>query len=91
MARICSGGDPRFQPYCHVGYAKNLVDLGARTADGMAYCRVVTDPAAKSACYTAMGEEAWVLSEDVQRRRAWCTEAEPGFVAVCLRGAGLTE
>ena len=89
--RLCANGDPQYRSWCHVGYAKNLVDLTARPADGLDYCRVLDDPAMKSACYAAIGEQTWVLADDPQRRRAWCAEAEPAYRGACMRAAGVTE
>lgn len=92
VARLCATvSAPAYRSWCHVGYAKNLVDLAARPADGMAYCRLLSDPEAKGACYRAIGEETWVLSNDPARRRAWCAEGEPEYVAVCARAAGAAE
>ncbi len=87
--RLCSLGDPRYQPSCHAGYAKNLVDLTARAADGLEYCRSVSDGAGKTRCYQAVGEEIWALGKDDERRAALCEAAEPAFRGVCRAGAAL--
>jgi hypothetical protein len=89
--RLCAGGDPLYRRWCHAGYVKNLVDLTARSADGMAYCRVLADPSLKEACYTAVGEQTWVLADDPERRRGWCAEAEADFRGACLLGAGIRD
>jgi hypothetical protein len=88
-AQLCSNGDPAYQPWCHVGYTKNLVDLSADPADGVSYCRTLADVAAKSACYVAIGEEAAVLTADREKRRAWCDTSEADYRSVCATAAGL--
>ena len=88
-AQLCSNGDPAYQPWCHVGYTKNLIDLDANAADGIAYCRSLTDVAAKTACYRAVGEETWVLTDDREKRRAWCATAEEPYREECSLAAGL--
>jgi hypothetical protein len=88
-ARLCTNGDVAYQPWCHVGYAKNLVDLDADASTGLAYCRVVTGEAAKTACYRAIGEEVYVLTDDPQKRRTWCDAAEEAYRSVCAVATGL--
>ena len=87
--RICTDVDADYRSWCHVGYAKNLVDLTASATDGLTYCRLILDAEGKRACYEAVGEEIWVLSDDRVRRREWCEAAEPGFREVCARAAGV--
>ncbi|MBW3629347.1 MAG: hypothetical protein KY464_08630 [Gemmatimonadetes bacterium] len=88
-AQLCENGDPAYQPWCHVGYTKNLVDLNADATDGIAYCRILTSADAKVACYRAVGEETWVLTNDREKHRAWCDTAEAEYRATCAAAAGV--
>ena len=90
-AELCANGDPAYQPWCHVGYTKNLVDLDADAAQGITYCRALTDIAAKNACYRAVGEETLVLSQDPVQRRAWCELGEAEYRGICLLAAGIND
>lgn len=88
-AAACSAGDPDYQVWCHIGYAKNLVDLSADPADAITYCQGVDGADLKRACYHAVGEEIWVLSDDRERNESWCERAEDAHRDDCRRGAGL--
>jgi hypothetical protein len=87
--RMCSLGTVRYQPWCYYGLVKNLIDLDARPADGMAMCRDVPGESGKALCYDAVGEQVLVLEPDPEKRRATCATAESGFVDVCSYGARL--
>jgi hypothetical protein len=89
--RLCRSAPPEYEPWCHIGYAKNLVDVTADSRDGFAYCRLLGTEAAKQACNVAVGEEIWVLADDLERRESLCQVAEPAYVAACRFGAGLSE
>jgi hypothetical protein len=86
---LCATAPAESQPFCHVGYAKNLIDLSAEPEDGFAYCRRLALDAAKRACYIAVGEEIWVLTDDPAKRRSLCEGAEPDHAEACRLGAGL--
>jgi len=88
-ATACASGDPEYQVWCHIGYVKNLVDLSADPADALTYCQEVAGAALKRACYHAVGEEIWVLSDDLSRNESWCQLAEDRHRDDCRRGAGL--
>ena len=85
----CGTGDARYRVYCHIGYVKNLVDLSAEPTDALTYCRGGADPEVKQACYHAVGEEVWVLTDDRTRAEGWCASAESGYREACRAGAGL--
>lgn len=87
--RLCSNGPVEYRPWCHLGYAKNLVDVTADPADGFAYCRILPRGESKRICNVAIGEQIWVLAEDPARRAEMCLAAEADFQAACRRGAGL--
>jgi hypothetical protein len=84
---LCSLGTPRYQPWCYYGLVKNIIDLNARPADGMAMCRDVTSRGSKAECYSAVGEEIWVLDPTTEGRTRLCSTAETDYVAACLYGA----
>lgn len=88
-ATLCSSGDPLFQPWCHVGFVKNVIDLGADYRQGVAYCRSLVGVEVKKACYRAVGEEIASLTADDTRRAAACDDAEWAFRDTCGRAAGL--
>jgi hypothetical protein len=89
--RLCASVPADYEPWCHVGYAKNLVDLTAVPGDGMDYCRLLPPSESKVRCYIAVGEEIWALGEAAERRDAACSGAEPGYVQACRFGAGTEE
>src|SRR5690606_32943897 len=80
-----------FQPWCTIGYTKNLVDVTADPADGFAYCRMLPPGESKRVCNVAVGEQIWVLAEAPEQRESMCRAAEPEFLADCRHGAGLTD
>ncbi len=87
--RLCSLADPEYQPWCHVGVAKNLVDLGAKADDGFAYCRAVTGERNKLRCYHAIGEQVATLRAGTNDRAELCTHAESAYRDACRGGAGI--
>jgi hypothetical protein len=88
---LCGNGDPAYQPWCHVGFVKNVIDVSADYRSGLGYCRVVTRAADRTACYRALGEEIAVLNPDPAARTAACTDVEPSFRSTCLSAAGVRE
>jgi hypothetical protein len=91
VMRLCSNGDPVYQPWCHVGYVKNLVDLDADGSKGVAYCRALSDLAAKRTCYAAVGEEMAPLAVEPAKKRAWCEAGDLFYRPLCLANAGLKD
>ena len=85
--RLCSLGTERYQPWCYYGLVKNIIDLNARSEDGMAMCRDVSSPGNKAECYSAVGEEIWVLDPTNEGRTRLCSTAEPAYLESCLYGA----
>ncbi|HYJ79849.1 MAG TPA: hypothetical protein VEW03_09625 [Longimicrobiaceae bacterium] len=86
--RYCAAAPPEWAPYCIVGLVKNIVDVTARPADGLAFCRAVPD-ASKPACYRAVGQQIAVLHSVHASRERECRGAEVGFVPECRTGTGL--
>jgi hypothetical protein len=89
--RLCSSTPGEYQPWCTIGYAKNLVDVTADPDDGFASCRLLPAGESKRVCYIAIGEQIWVLADEPERREAMCRRAESAFVAECRLGAGLPD
>lgn len=89
--RLCAEVPSDFEPFCHLGYAKNVVDQTSDPADGVAFCRLLTAPASKRACYVGIGEQLWVLHTERVARLAICESVEPGYVAACRYGAAVGE
>lgn len=85
---LCALGSGRFTSYCHVGVAKNLIDVDAKIDQALAYCRLVP-AAAKQACYFAIGEQIAALNTDLKARAPECERAPDAFVRYCRRGAQL--
>lgn len=81
--RLCGLAEPAFQPTCNSGVVQSLVNLNTSSEIGLSYCRLV--PAdSKRACYRAVGDQAAVLPDGAERRRAACRAVEPGYVEACL-------
>jgi len=87
--RLCASAPEEYQPWCHVGYTKNRVDITADPADGIRYCRLLPPGESKRVCYVAVGEESWALTDDASRREATCAMVEPEFREACRHGAAL--
>jgi hypothetical protein len=88
-AKLCSNGDPTFQPWCHIGFVKNVVDVTADYTKGMDYCRTLEAVPNKKACYRAVGEEVASLTADDAERDAACGDAEWVYRRSCGEGAGV--
>ncbi len=73
--RLCSLGQPHYQPWCFVGLVKNFVDVTANTDDGMALCQRLGPRDIAMKCYEAVGEEAGVLFTSMSRREQVCAAA----------------
>lgn len=87
--RMCSLGAEKYQPWCYYGLVKNLIDLDARTEDGVAMCKDVPSSSGKTLCYNAVGEQALILYADADKRRLACASAETDFIDTCQYGARL--
>jgi hypothetical protein len=88
---MCSLGTPRYQPWCYVGFVKNLVDLNARASDGLAFCAVLTGEFNKLKCFQAVGEEISSLRNTSNERRALCEGLADDYLDACLFGAGVID
>jgi hypothetical protein len=87
-AELCALAAPEDRGACHTGVVKNVIDVTADPADGLAYCGVVADGAESQACYRAIGEQTAVLLADPADRRRFCHALDnPGRTA-CLQGSG---
>ena len=85
--RMCAVADDEYEPWCHVGVVKNLIDLTAKSEDGMSYCRDLTGTRNKMSCYHAVGEQIAALKPTSQARTQACGTAESRFRGACLFGA----
>ena len=90
-ATLCASGNPEYQPWCHIGFVKNVIDVSADYRSGLGYCRVVTRTADRTACYRAIGEEIAVLTPELAARATACTDVEPAFRSTCMSAAGVRE
>jgi len=88
--RMCALADDRYEPWCHVGMVKNLIDLTAKAEDGIAYCRVVPGEANKLKCYEAVGEQIATLRNTESGRTELCGRVDSEGRAACLYGAKVT-
>lgn len=88
-ASLCSSGDPVYQPWCHIGFVKNVIDLTADYRKGMDYCRTLDALDPKKACYRAVGEEIAALSAKQTERIAACDQAEWAYREACGTAAGI--
>ena len=78
-----------FQPWCHIGFVKNVVDVTADYTKGLDYCRTLSAVPNKKACYGAVGEEVASLTADDAKRAAACEEAEWAYRESCGVAAGV--
>ena len=88
--RMCSFASAEYQPWCHVGVVKNFIDLTAKPADGIAYCRSVTGAANRRQCYEAVGEQIGTLRNNATEREAACGPVVADYRDACRYGARLT-
>jgi hypothetical protein len=82
--RLCTLADATFRPMCHRGVVESLVNMNANPAEGIAYCKAVPEADGKTACYTAIGNQALVLPKGEALRAQACRLAEDGMRDVCL-------
>lgn len=82
--KLCDLSEAAYRPSCHRGVVESVVNMNADPAEGIPYCRAVTDAASKSACYVAIGQQAMVLPEGAAKREQACRLAEAGYAEVCL-------
>jgi hypothetical protein len=85
--RMCSVGKPQYQPWCYFGVVKNIIDINAKPAEGIAFCRSVRGEANKQVCYAAVGEQIVILDPDEPDRRRMCADSEAKYLEACLYGS----
>lgn len=87
---MCSAGTPRYQPWCYVGFVKNVVDRNASASDGLSFCNVLRGEFNKLKCFQAVGEEISAIRNDSTGRRALCNvPGDEDHLEACLYGAGV--
>lgn len=84
---MCAVVNDEFEPWCHVGVAKNLIDVTAQSEDGMSYCRELAGERNKLKCYEAVGEQIATLRNVREQRALACEAAEPAYRSACFYGA----
>ena len=82
--RLCDLAEARFRADCNVGVVQSVINMNTDPAQGVPYCRAITDAASKRACYAVVGRQASGLANGAERRQQACARAEPAFVDVCL-------
>jgi hypothetical protein len=87
--RMCSLGNPQYQPWCYVGLVKNFIDLTAKSDSGLSFCPQVPSRVNKLKCYEAVGEEIWALTSDDRERDGLCSQADGENREACRYGARL--
>lgn len=87
---LCANAPERYREWCIIGVAKNIIDVSAKTADGVSFCQKVHEHHLKSRCYEAVGEESLTLEQRPEVRETFCAVSEPGYIEACRFGARLT-
>ena len=82
--RLCGLVEAGFRATCHRSVAETLVNMNANPVEAIAYCRAVGEADGKSACYTALGEQASVLPKGTEKREQACRAAEAAYRDACL-------
>ena len=82
--RLCGLAEAAFRPDCHRGVVKSIVNMNASPAEGIPYCKAVSEPESKSACYVAVGLQALGLPDGQAKREQACRLAETDSVDICL-------
>jgi hypothetical protein len=80
-----------YQAHCLIGVAKNLIDISADPADGLAFCRRVAAGWNRERCFQAVGEQLAVLEPTPERRAAFCLPLRDEDARGCRFGAGIPE
>jgi hypothetical protein len=88
-ARMCGVVAAPYRGWCHLGVAKNLIDLTSRAEDGASYCAESPAPADRPRCFQGVGEEMRYLATETERKEAICRMGGEPSVEGCRRGAGL--
>ncbi len=86
---LCGTAPEQYRDWCIIGVVKNIIDVTAKTADGVSFCREVGGQHLKSRCYEAVGEESLSLEKAPEVRETLCGVSEPAYVEACRYGARL--
>ena len=89
--RMCSLGNPEYQPWCYVGLVKNFIDVTSKPESGLNFCPRVPGPANQMKCYEAVGEEIWALTANDAQRAALCGKTQGDLYEACRYGARLRQ
>jgi hypothetical protein len=87
-AELCALAAPEDRGACHTGVVKNVIDVTADPAAGLAYCAVVAGGPESQACYRAIGEQTAVLLAGPPDRRRFCDALDDPGRTACLQGSG---
>jgi hypothetical protein len=86
---LCANAPMKYRDWCIIGVVKNIIDVSAKTADGVSFCQKVDEHHLKSRCYEAVGEESVSLEQRPEVRETFCAVSEPGYIDACRFGARL--
>lgn len=86
---LCTNAPVKYREWCIIGVVKNIIDVSAKTADGVSFCQKVNEHHLKSRCYEAVGEESVSLEQRPEIRETFCAVSEPGYIEACRYGARL--
>ena len=89
--RMCSLGNPDYQPWCYVGLVKNFIDVTSKPESGLNFCPRVSGPANQVKCYEAVGEEIWALTANDAQRASLCGRTQGDLYEACRYGARLRQ
>jgi len=89
--RMCSLGNPEYQPWCFVGLVKNFIDITSKPESGLNFCPRVPDRTNQMKCYEAVGEEIWALTANATQRASLCGKTQGDLSEACRYGARLRQ
>jgi hypothetical protein len=87
--RVGTAGGGQGRVWCESGAAATLMNQSADPQDGMRFCRLVQGAEGKESCYMRVGFFVATVVADREPRARQCATAEPEFVAICRRAAGI--
>jgi hypothetical protein len=82
--RLCGLAEKAYRTECHRGVVHSIINMNASPAEGIPYCRAVSEQESKLACYGAVGLQALGLPEGQAKREQACRLAEAAMVDICL-------
>jgi len=86
---LCANAPEKYREWCIIGVVKNIIDVSAKTADGVSFCQKVSERHLKARCYEAVGEESVSLEQRPEVRETFCAVSEPDYIDACRYGARL--